>query len=151
MYSALTDPEFLRARLAALGGKGAELLDHRSGPDGVEYHLRHGVEAHELPSAVRTLMRGDLTIDRVETWRPDGVEGYVGTVRVTIPGMPGEVSGGMTLVDLDPGSERVVDGSVRIPIPLVGGKVEDSVGGQISALLDAEHEFTEKWLDTHQA
>jgi len=151
MHAALIDPAYLNARLAVLGGKDAELLGHRTTGDQVEIHLKHGVEGRDLPSAVRTLLGGDLTIDRVETWRPNGSGSYDGTVKVTIPGMPGELTGRMTLADRTPeGSERTIDGSVRIPIPLVGGKVEESVSGQISKLLDAETEFTQKWLAEHQ-
>ena len=99
---------------------------------------------------MRTLLGGDLKIDRVETCRPDPAGGYAGTTSVTIPGMPGELGGAMRLTDTAGGSEIVLDGSVRIPIPLVGGKIEESVADQISTLLDAEHEFTQDWLDQRQ-
>lgn len=152
MYTTLVDPAFLTARLAELGGKGAALGDHRVGPDGkVSYRLRHGVEAKNLPPAVRTLLGGDLSIDRTETWQPDPAGGYSGTVAVTIPGMPGDLGGRIRLTDTDSGSTLVLIGEVRIPIPLVGGRIEETVAEQISKLLDNEHAFAEKWLDTHQA
>ncbi len=151
VYSTLVDPTFLAARLAELGGKGAALADYRGEPDDrVSYRLRHGVEAKNLPPAVRTILGGDLTVDRAETWRPDPAGGYAGTVTVTIPGMPGDLGGAVRLTDTDGGSTLVLDGSVRIPIPLVGGRIEETVADQISRLLDSEHDFAEKWLDTHQ-
>lgn len=152
MYTTLVDPVFLRARLAELGGRNAALFDHRAEPDGrVSYRLRHGVEAKNLPPAVRTLLGGDLTIDRAETWRPEPGGGYSGTVRVTIPNMPGDLGGKVALTDTESGSTLLLDGEVRIPIPLVGGKIEETVSGQITQLLDNEHAFAEKWLNTHQA
>ena len=151
MYTTLVDPAYLTERLARLGGTDARLVDHTVGPDGVRYTLRHGVDAQNLPPAVRTLLGGDLKIDRAETWRPDSAGGYAGTTSVTIPGMPGELGGTMRLSDTAGGSEVVLDGAVRIPIPLVGGKIEESVADQIGRLLDAEHAFTEDWLDQHQA
>lgn len=152
MYTTLVDPAFLRARLAELGGKGATLGDHRVEPDGrVSYRLRHGVEAKNLPPAVRTLLGGDLTVDRAETWRPDPAGGYAGTVAVTIPGMPGDLGGTIRLTDADSGSTLVLTGEVRIPIPLVGGRIEETVADQISKLLDNEHAFAEHWLESHQA
>jgi hypothetical protein len=147
----LVDPAYLRERLAAIGGPGAELRSHQSGPDGVEYTMRHGVRAENLPGPVRTLLGGDLKIDRAETWRPDPAGGYRGTVAVTIPGMPGELGGTMRLTArADGGSETVLDGTVKIPIPLIGAKVEETVAGKIIELLETEHEFTEKWLETHK-
>lgn len=152
MYTTLVDPAYLNERLDKLGGKGARLSYHRETGTGVSYQLRHGVEAQNLPPAVRTLLGGDLMIDRTETWRPDGSGGYAGTVSVTIPGMPGDLSATMRLGDAGGGgSELDTDGSVKIPIPLVGGRIEETVAEQIGKLLDSEHTFTESWLDKHQS
>jgi hypothetical protein len=151
-YTTLVDPAFLTARLAELGGHDAELADHRVEPDGrVGYRLRQGVDAQHLPTAIRTLLGGNLTVDRTETWRPDDTGGYSGTVAVTIPGMPGELGGSTRLTETPGGSTLYLDGSVRIPIPLVGGRIEETVADQIVKLLDSEHTFAEKWLATHQA
>lgn len=152
VYRALIDPGYLTERLAALGGPGASLVEHAPTGDEVRYRLRHGVASGDLPAPIRTLLGGDLTIDRAETWRPDGDDGYAGTVKVTIPGMPGDLSGTMRLTATDDGgSEHLVDGTVRVPIPLVGGRVEESVVDQLSRLLDAEDRFTQTWLREHQS
>jgi hypothetical protein len=151
VYSTLVDPAYLNERLAALGGKGAQLAEHHVEPGGqVRFRLRHGVEAQHLPPAVRTLLGGDLMIDRAETWRSEGAAGYVGTVSVTIPSMPGELGGAYRLTGAGAeGSNLVLDGSVSIPIPFVGGRIEETVADQITKLLDSEHTFTEEWLDKH--
>lgn len=151
MYSTLVDPAYLNERLAALGGTGASLANHTVGADGVvSYRLRHGVAGGDLPGPVRTLLGGDLMIDRDETWRPDPAGGYRGTVRVTLPAMPGELGGTMRLTDANSGSELVIDGSVGIPIPFVGGKIEETVAGQLAHVLDTEDTFTREWLDKHR-
>src|SRR5215469_13536927 len=86
VYSTLVDPAYLTERLAALGGNGANLAYHSVGADGgVSYRLRHGVAGSDLPGPVRTLLGGDLMLDRDETWRPDPSGGYRGTVKVTLP------------------------------------------------------------------
>ena len=152
MYTTLVDPVFLKARLAELGGRGAALAEHGTTPDGgVSYRLRHGVAAENLPPAVRTILGGDLTVERAETWRPNPGGGYSGTTRVTIPNMPGDLGGTMRLTDTENGSTLVLDGQVSVAIPLFGGKIEETVADQISRLLDTEHAFAEKWLETHQA
>jgi uncharacterized protein DUF2505 len=151
VYAALVDEGYLKQRLVALGGQNAELVARTAGADGASLKLRHGVAAQDLPQAVRVLLGGDLRIDRTETWRPDPAGGYTGTVTVTIPSMPGQMGGTQRLRDTGQGSELVVDGSVEIPIPFVGGRIEETVVGQIAQLLDAEHAFTEEWLDQHRA
>jgi hypothetical protein len=150
VYRTLVDPDYLRERLIVLGGRNAALVEHEITVDGARYRLRHGVASEDLPSVVRKVLGGDLTIDRVETWRPDSDGRYAGTVRVAIPGTPGELTGAMGLSAAGEGSERFVDGTVRIGIPFVGGVIEETVVKQIGQLLTAEAEFTETWLGKHQ-
>ncbi|HEX3649149.1 MAG TPA: DUF2505 domain-containing protein [Pseudonocardiaceae bacterium] len=150
VYAALVDEGCLKQRLAALGGQNAEIVARTVDAGGAALKLRHGVAAKDLPPAVRTLLGGDLRIDRTETWRVDPAGGYSGTVAVTIPSMPGQMGGKQRLRDTGSGSELVVDASVEIPIPFVGGRIEETVVQQISSLLDAEHKFTEEWLGQHQ-
>jgi hypothetical protein len=150
VYAAVVDADYLKARLAALGGKNAALHDYQRSDSAASYRLRHGVASQDLPAAIRPLLGGDLKIDRVEKWRaePDGT--YSGTVRVTIPGMPGDLTGTMRLTDLDGGGSTVlITGNVSIPIPIFGGKVEEAVADQLGKLLDAEQKFTENWLRDH--
>jgi hypothetical protein len=152
VYSTLVDQAYLTERLRVLGGKSGQLTEHQVQPGGAAtIKMRHGVAAENLPAAVRTLLGGDLMIDRTETWQPDGSGGYTGRVSVTIPSMPGELGGTQHLTDSGDGSELVLDGSVSIPIPFVGGRIEETVAEQIKQLLDSEHRFTEEWLDKHQA
>jgi Protein of unknown function (DUF2505) len=152
VYTALVDEGYLKQRLAVLGGQHAELVERTVDANGARLKLRHGVAAESLPQAVRVLLGGDLRIDRTETWRPDPAGGYTGTVAVTIPSMPGQLGGTQRLRDTgDQGSELIVDGSVEIPIPFVGGRIEETVAGQIGSLLDSEHTFTEEWLNQHRA
>ncbi|HKN96644.1 MAG TPA: DUF2505 domain-containing protein [Pseudonocardiaceae bacterium] len=152
VYTALVDEAYLKHRLAAIGGQHAELVARTADADSASLKLRHGVAADALPQAVRVLLGGDLRIDRAETWRRDPAGGFTGTVAVTIPSMPGQLGGTQRLRDVgDQGSELLVDGSVAIPIPFVGGRIEETVVDQIAKLLDAEHQFTEEWLDRHRA
>jgi hypothetical protein len=152
VYAAVVNADYLKARLAALGGKNAALFDYTQSEGTVGYRLRHGVAAQDLPAAIRPLLGGDLKIDRVENWRTESDGIYSGTVRVTIPGMPGDLTGNMKLADVDGGGSTVlITGSVSIPIPLFGGKVEEAVADQLGKLLDAEQKFTENWLREHNS
>jgi hypothetical protein len=146
VYAKMVDPDFLRARLKQLGGPGAALLEHAADGNGARYRLRHGLDAKDMPSVVRRVMPGDITIERSERWtREDGV--YRGEVQVAIPGTPASAEGGMRLRDLsDGGSELHVRADVTVQVPLVGGKIESIVGEQVQKLLAAESAFTRQWL-----
>ena len=69
VFSTLVDEAFLTARLRDIGGKSAALLDHEKSGDTATFRLRQGVDASKLPSAVRSILNGDLVVDREERWR----------------------------------------------------------------------------------
>jgi hypothetical protein len=146
VYATLVDPDFLRARLAEIGGPGADLLEHTADGKGAQYRLRHGLDAKDLPSVVRRVMSGDITIERTERWtREDGA--YLGEVQVAIPSTPASAAGVMRLRDLpDGGSELHVRADVTVSVPLIGGKIEGVVGERVQKLLAAESAFTRHWL-----
>ena len=149
-YTAMVDPEYLRARLARLGGKGAELLGHSADGDGVRYRLRQGLDRHLLPPLVQTLIQGDLMIERVETLRPDTIGGYRGDVDVRVPGTPVTAAGAVRLADVEAGSELAVRAQVTVNVPFLGGKLETMIAEQVVTLLDVETGFTREWLEQHR-
>jgi hypothetical protein len=151
VYATLVDPEYLRARLEKLGGRGAELIEHRADADGARYRLRHGLAAEDLPSMVRNLLPGDIVIERTETLRRAGAGRYAGTVDVVIHGTPASAEGRMRLADQDGtgGSEFTVHADVTVKVPLLGGRIEGVVAGQVRNLLAAETAFTLDWLARH--
>jgi hypothetical protein len=142
VHAAIVDPAFLADRLEALGGANAAVEDRTESAGTVTYRLRQGLAAQHLPPAVRTLLKGDLVVHRTETWRPD----KTGTVQATVAGVPGEINGTMRLSEVDGGTDWLTSLEVKVSIPLVGGKIEKSIGEQVVKLLANEATFTEKWL-----
>jgi len=150
VYATLTDEEFLRARLKRLGGKRSELTSFSTVNGAIRYSLRQTVDAEQIPSVARVIVRGDLVIERTESWA--GSDGkYGGTVEASVPGTPGSVGAVTSLVDTASGSELVFTGTVKVEVPLVGGKLEDLIVKQLTALLRAEGQFIQDWLETHDA
>lgn len=155
VYAALIDIDYLKQRLTELGGGSTELVDHSETGDGARFQIRQGVRAEHLPSVARTVVGGDLVIDRSESWREVEPGHCTGEVAAAIPRVPGSITGSMWLRDLPldaaessagPRSEFVVQGEVRVNVPLVSGKLEDLVVDQVHKLLTEEARFTEDWL-----
>ncbi|MBA8931709.1 hypothetical protein BC739_008961 [Kutzneria viridogrisea] len=152
VHAALVDPTYLQDRLTVLGGKGATLLEHSSDNGNSRFRLRHGIASADLPPAVRSFLKGDLVIERTETWQPATNGGYQGTVQAGIPGVPGHIKGQMLLVDgADGGSVLGMRGEVVVNIPLFGGKIEETIAAQVVKLLQKESEHTAGWLAEHSS
>lgn len=141
VYATLVDEMFLTARLKDIGGKGAALLEHRTSDDGVHITLRQGVDAQKLPGAVRSLLAGDLVVERAERWH-----GHEASGRASINGVPAEIRSRSRVAANGGGTELVVAAEVKVGIPLIGGKIEKVVAEQVTKLLAAEAEYAEKWL-----
>lgn len=140
----LVDPDYLRARLAELGGKDAELVSHEVTPDGARLVLRQGVPVEFLPTVVRRFTGDDLVLDRTERWN-----GLHADIEVTVRGLPGSITGSQDLTDDGPGSRLALRGETRVPVPMVGGRIEGVVAEQVTELMGFESEFTRRWLAEH--
>jgi hypothetical protein len=145
MRELVTDQHYLRAKLRAVGGPGAELVSWQQNDDGVTVVLHQAVPGEAMPSFLRAMLPGNLTIRRTETWR-----GCRGSVEAVVDGAPGTITG---VMDLEPDAAGCVLGSqltVEVPLPLIGGKVEKIVIDNIATLLNSEYQFTLTWLRTPQ-
>ncbi|RRO13093.1 DUF2505 domain-containing protein [Saccharopolyspora rhizosphaerae] len=154
VYRALIDSEYLTARLEELGGSTATLLQHVPTDAGARFQTRQGVPVDKLPSLARTVVGGDLLIDRSESWRREEEGHYTGEIAAEIAGAPCSITGSMWLRDLvDPTgpavSELVVEGTVKVNVPFVGSKAEDLVAEQVQKMLVEEDHFTAAWLAKH--
>lgn len=144
-WDAVAGEEALRARLEQIGGDDAELLEYVPAGSGVRYKLRQGISSDKLPSAVRTLHRGDLVVEREQTWRA-GDGGYTGTATASVHGVPGEITAETSLTGDGERTTLANSGHVKVRIPLVGGKLETVIAEQVTKLLEREAEFIAKWL-----
>jgi hypothetical protein len=149
-FAVLVDPDYLRTRLASIGGRDAALLEYAATPDGARFRVRQGLDAQDLPPVVRTFLNGDIVVERTESWTCAELGSYAGESEVTIKGVPAGAVGGMTLRDLDPArSELVVRTDVSVNVPIIGGVIEGVVAERVKELLRLETEFTLDWLATH--
>lgn len=147
VYATMVDPDYLRARLERVGGPGAALLEHSADVQGARYRLRLGLDSKDLPSVVRSVLSGNLTIERKERWTRQDSGRYAGEVDVMIHGAPASATGGMRLRDLpEGGSELNVRANAQVSVPLIGGKIEGVIAEQVQRLLTAETAFTQDWL-----
>ncbi|MEV7549052.1 DUF2505 domain-containing protein [Amycolatopsis sp. NPDC089917] len=144
-FDAVAGEPALRARLEQIGGDDAELLEYAPAEDGVRYKLRQGISSDKLPSAVRTLHRGDLIVEREQTWKTSGT-GYAGTATASVSGVPGEITAKTSLTGEGERTTLVNSGEVKVRIPFVGGKLESVIAEQVTRLLEREAEFVAKWL-----
>lgn len=147
IHRAFGDQRYWLERLAESGADEATLDSITSGPDGgVDVVTTQTMRADRLPGVVQQFHRGDLNFVREEVWTPIRDGKATATVKGTIPGAPATLSGTAVLSPNGSGSRLEFTATVEVRIPLVGGKVESFVGGQLVGLLTAEQNFTTAWI-----
>ncbi|CAN5861321.1 DUF2505 domain-containing protein [soil metagenome] len=148
VMAAFADRQYWLARLADSGVDDATLDSlHIDDAGDIAIATTQVLRSDRLPGVVAQFHRGDLHIERRETWKPvtDGLANAA--VDGAITGAPVSLTGSATLKRSAAGGARLdFQVSVDVSIPLVGGKIERLIGGQLVDLVIAEQRFTTTWL-----
>lgn len=112
---------------------------------GVTQHLSHRL----LPRVVAKLIPGDLKIRHSETWRPVGDRQLRGQVDVSAPAGVGSGRAETWLTPMGNGSQLRFAATVEVKIPVVGGKLERAIGGELAQNVPAFQRFTTTWIAEH--
>ena len=147
ILEALGDERYWLQRLAESGADVTtldSLTTDASG--GIDVITTQTLRADRLPGVVTQFHRGDLSFVREEHWSAAGNGTADAVVAGSIPGAPAKLTGTAVLAPAESGSRLALTATVEVRIPLVGGKVESFIGGQLVELLTAEQRFTTAWI-----
>ncbi len=137
VYAVLSGPDWARQRGAALGDD-SELLSRVVTTDGgVTLVITRAVPAGG-PGFLQRLLPSNPRATTTDIWAPsvDGVRRA--TWSAVLAGAPASLRGTMTLEPTPTGNRYTIDGEVRVPVPLIGGKAESFLADQLARLAAAE-------------
>jgi len=147
VYAVFADEDYWRARLADSGADVVALDAMTVGPDGgVDVATTQGIHREKLPALAAQFHPGNLDVARHETWHPVRDGRARAQVTGKIVGAPAKLSGDAVLTPANGGCELRLTATVQVDIPLVGGKIESFIGGQLAELMTTEQRFTSTWL-----
>jgi hypothetical protein len=98
--------------------------------------------ARGIPSFAQKFVGDTINIVQSESWSSP----TSGDITVAIPGKPGEMSGTARLEPSSSGTVETVELTVKVNIPLVGGKLESLIAGLLEKALVAENTVGREWL-----
>lgn len=105
----------------------------------VVVELVHGTE--RVPSFARKFVGDEIPIEQTERWKDGRAD-----IDVVIPGKPGQMTGTARIEQRGDDVVETVDLTVKVGIPLVGGKIEDLIAGLLVKAFNAENKVGLKWL-----
>ena len=149
VHAAFGDEDYWRARLVALGaGPRVATLDSLivDAAGTVIVTATFCLFGDRLPKLVSQLGRGDLVMMHTETWSPIGDNQVRGEVRVAMRGSPVSALGVALLAPLGSGSRLKYSATVKVKVPLVGGKIERFMSGRLAEGIMDIQRFTTAWI-----
>lgn len=110
--------------------------------DGMSVRIDQVQAAQGIPSFAKKFVGEEINIVQEEQWSSP----TAGTVKVTIPGKPGDMAGDILVAEDDAGTTETVRMDVKVGIPLVGGKIEGLIVDLLTKALRAENKVGREWL-----
>ena len=129
-------PELMAERLR----DGSRLLEATTSPDGAARLVVSRRLPDGIPGFLSAFVPQDGRITQTDVWGPAVDGARRGTWSVAFPGSPGEVSGETAVEPTGEGARWSVTGTVRIKIPLVGGKAEGLLAPLVEELVRRQGE-----------
>lgn len=150
VHSAFGDQNYWLDRLAAFGDRDRRLDALDIDPDGtVRVTNTEDLRQGRLPGILAAVYRGDLNVVNREQWRPLGDGRVGGEVSVAVTGAPGSGHGTAVLAPNGDGSALSLSATVEFNVPLLGGKIERYLVGELAEGLAAIQRFTTTWIEEH--
>ncbi len=146
LLAAFSDENYWRARLA-IGESAAELKSLTVNADGaVNVVVTATLVRNRLPKLITRLHRADLEAVQKEKWSWINGGRLRGEVSVAAPPIPLSAFWKVMVAPMQSGSLLNYTASVMVNIPLVGGAMEKSLGGQIAEGIVKGVPFTTEWI-----
>lgn len=147
IHAAFGREDYWLARIAA-GAADTTLDSLVADPDGtVTVRTTQRLGRQILPGLVAKFVTGEVKIVQTEMWRPDGDRQVRGRVTVSASGGLGSGHADTWLAPTDDsGSQLRAAFQVNVKIPLVGGKLEKSIGAGLAEGIPEMLRFTTTWI-----
>jgi hypothetical protein len=148
IHAAFGREDYWTARLA---GDAVGTLDSLTADsDGtVSVQVTQHVGRQLLPGLVAKVLPGDLRLVHIETWRADADGNLRGETRILAGGL-GSSHAANWLAPADRGSRMRSAVKVEVKVPLVGGKLEKSIGAGLAENIPEIVRFTTAWIAEHE-
>lgn len=146
VWAMFCDPASHVAKFEAMGHRDIEVLEEDRSEEGLRIVVKRLVDI-DVPGFAKRFLKPTNTLVSTDTWRDRGDGTYGGTFVAETKGTPIDVKG-TTLIESE-GDDRthyVVTTTIKVNVPLVGGKLGDFSKGIVNKQMDDEFRLGDEWL-----
>lgn len=146
VFGVLTSADWAGHLAAELGDDSKTVRREETADGGVTLVLSRRLPSG-IPGFLQKFLPSDPRVVTTDVWGPlvDGARHCTWTA--DIPGTPAKIRGTQSIEPTAEGNRHTIAGEVTVSVPLVGGKAESFIAGQVGSLAAAEAEVVEKVLN----
>ena len=139
IYAAYTNPDFIKAKLEALGARNIE-VEIRDEDDAKIVRVSREVQV-EAPGALRSFVNLWNKMIQTERWRGEKGGPYYGEMNIEIANAPVIVKSTMQLEDTEEGCAVETMTSIKSNIPFLGRIMDNFMGEMTEKTIEEEFRF----------
>jgi len=146
LFKVLTDESYLKEKLEATGAKKIHILEcnERNG----NFIIKRQMDLPSNPPGfAKKFIKAMNEVSATDTWQSFDGEEKTGVFDLVVKGVPGSLSGIITLRPTKKGCDYIIEFDVRVPIPLIGNKIAGLVEKDTRTNQALDYEFTTKYLE----
>jgi hypothetical protein len=150
LWAAFGRADYPRQKYLALGATAVRTGRFSVTAQAIDVELERDVpvDPRGLPFWARRLIGGQQTIRHRSAWRRAGPTRATAELDIDPAGLPVRAHGLGTITETAPGRSRMVlTWRVESTFPVIGGKAERLFADLIRTSLDADHDFTLRYLE----
>lgn len=139
-----TDPEYFPRKYAAQGATDIAVLDQSSNGDNFSITVRRTEKVSiQVPGFAKKFVGETTVVTQTDTWNAATKSG---TLKIELQGAPADVNASMQLSDQGGKAVNTIDWSVKVGVPLVGGKLEKLIGEDIQSKTNSDDAVSNQLL-----
>ena len=137
----LADPEFRKEVCAAQRVTRVDVSIHRDG-EHLEVVVDQWQHTAGVPGFAKKFVGQETNVIQAESWATP----ILGDIVVTLPGKPGDIRGTARITESGGVTTETVDLTIKVGIPLLGGKLEQLLSDLMAKALVAENRVGRDYL-----
>jgi len=149
VFAMMSEPEFIREKLKATEALEYDVVECAATPDGAFRIVTTRTVQADIPSFARKIFKPTQAMKQTEDWSAATAASREATWSIEAKGVPVTTGGTSRLEAADAGTVQHIVGSIKVKVPLIGGRLEKFVYDQAAATMQKEHEFGQQWLADH--
>jgi len=147
VFAMFSHADFVLAKLEATGATDCEVVECAGTADGGFRIVTRRTVVADIPGFAKKIFKPTNALTQIEEWEAAAADGTrVATWRIETKGVPVSTGGASRLESTAAGAVQHIEGTIKVSVPLIGGRLERFVYDQAHDTLDIEHGFGRRWL-----